>query len=441
MAHERGVSVERQLKVGWRAGVIVVRTRVVVRRFCAAAVVVLAAVVGGMASPAWAVSYPSWDDVQKAKQNEASKASEIARIEGLIAESERKVAETQAIAEKRGREYQVAQDAFDAADYKANQLQAQADQSEAEAEAANARAGMLAAQLYRAGGGAELSANLFMESDGGADELLARLGQASKLTQINEGVYAQALAAQNTAQSLTDQAAVARDEREKLRVEAERLMQEAIAANQAAEQVLAEQQDLNIVLEQQLAALRDVTAQTTAAYQAGVEARRKAAEEAERAAAAARASAAQRVSARDKGQLSSQGWTKPAYGRITDNFGPRPGRPAGANPVHGGTDLGASCGSNIYAATGGTVRYAGPNGTYGNWVLIQHGDGVSTGYAHIRDGGTFVRVGDHVDAGQAIAAVGSTGASTGCHLHFEVRLDGSQTDPVQFMAARGAPLG
>ncbi|WP_210479887.1 peptidoglycan DD-metalloendopeptidase family protein [Naasia sp. SYSU D00948] len=418
------------------------------RRFGAAVVVVLAAVVGGVASPAWAVDYPTWQDVEAAKKNESAKAAEIARIEGLIAESQRKVAETQAVAEQRGAEYQAAQNAFDAADYKANQLQAEADQSAAEAETANARAGMLAAQLYRSGGGAELSANLFLESDGGADELLARLGQASKLTQINEGVYAAALAAQNTAQSLTDQAEVARDEREKLRVEAERLMQEAIAANEAAQQVLAEQEDLNIVLEQQLAALRDVTAQTTAAYQAGVEARRKAAEEAARAEAARRAAAAASSgggggasSSRDRGQLSSQGWAKPAAGRITDHYGPRPGRPAGANPIHGGTDIGASCGSNIYAATGGTVQYAGPLGTYGNWVLIRHGDGVSTGYAHIQNGGTYVRVGDQVSAGQVIAAVGSTGASTGCHLHYEVRVDGSQIDPVPFMSARGAPLG
>ncbi|MDQ4135128.1 MAG: cell wall-binding protein, partial [Pseudomonadota bacterium] len=281
------------------------RARAFARRFSAAAIVVLAAVVGGVASPAWAVDYPSWQDVENAKKNEATKAAEISRIQGLIAEAERKVAETQAIAEQRGAEYQVAQNAFDAADYKANQLQAQADQSEAEAEAANARAGMLAAQLYRSGAGAELSANLFLEADGEADELLARLGQASKLAQINDGVYASALAAQNTAQSLSDQASVAREEREKLRVEAERLMQEAIAANEAAAQVLAEQQDLNIVLEQQLAALQDVTAKTTAAYQAGVEARRKAAEEAARAEAARRAAASAGSSggSRDKGQL------------------------------------------------------------------------------------------------------------------------------------------
>ncbi|WP_307807037.1 peptidoglycan DD-metalloendopeptidase family protein [Naasia sp. SYSU D00057] len=409
------------------------------RRFVAAVAVLVAAVVLGIASPAWAVEYPSWSDVLAARENEQAKQAEIARIQGLIAAAQARVEQTQAIAEERGAEYQVAQNAFDAADFRANNLQTQAEQSKADAEAANARAGLLAAQLYRSGGSAELTAGMFLEDGGGADELLARLGSASKLAQINDGVYANALAAQNTAQSLTDQAAVARDEREKLRVEAEQKLQEAIAASEAAQQELADQQELNIVLEQQLAALQDVTAKTTAEYEAGVEAKRKAAEAA---AAAARAAAAANAGGpRDGGQLSSQGWAKPAYGWISGTYGYRPGQPAGANLIHRGTDIAASCGSNIYAATSGTVKYAGPLGTYGNWVEISHGDGVTTGYAHIRDGATYVRSGQRVDAGEVIAAVGSTGASTGCHLHFEVRINGSAIDAQPFMRDRGAALG
>lgn len=413
-----------------------------VRRRLLAALLAILAIVSLTSSPAWAVDYPSWDDVQNAKKNEKAKTAEISRIEGLIADSERKVAETQALAEQRGAEYQVAQDAFDAADFKARTIQDQADESKAAAKEANARAGLLAAQLYRSGGGAELSANLFLEGGGGADELLARLGSASKLAQINDGVYSAALAAKNTAQSLSDQAGVARKEREKLRVEAEKKMAEAVAATQAAEAQLAEQQDKNAVLEQQLAALKDVTATTTEQYEAGVEERRRQAAAAVAAAAAAAAEAAGGSSTSgDSGELSSQGWTVPAYGYITDNYGYRPGQPAGANSFHRGTDLGSGCGSSIYAATGGTVIYAGWNGTYGNFVLIDHGDGISTGYAHIRPGGIFVSVGDHVDAGENIASVGTTGASTGCHLHFEVRTGGSAIDAVPFMRARGAALG
>ncbi len=84
---------------------------------------------------------------------------------------------------------------------------------------------------------------------------------------------------------------------------------------------------------------------------------------------------------------------------------------------------------------------AGPNGSYGNFVLIDHGGGVETAYGHIRDGGIGVTVGEHVVAGQPIAQVGSTGASTGCHLHLEVRVNGVQIDPYPFLAARGVIVG
>jgi murein DD-endopeptidase MepM/ murein hydrolase activator NlpD len=87
------------------------------------------------------------------------------------------------------------------------------------------------------------------------------------------------------------------------------------------------------------------------------------------------------------------------------------------------------------------VVQAERDGTYGNWVLIEHGDGIQTGYAHIVNGGTEVAVGQNVEAGQEIARVGATGAATGCHLHFEVRISGKAVDPVPFMAKRGIPLG
>ena len=95
----------------------------------------------------------------------------------------------------------------------------------------------------------------------------------------------------------------------------------------------------------------------------------------------------------------------------------------------------------MYAATTGIVAEAGPNGSLGNWILIDHGSGVATGYGHLTSGGVFVSPGETVTAGQLIGAVGSTGASTGCHLHFEVHLDGTAIDAVSFMAARGVSLG
>ncbi|WP_120339161.1 M23 family metallopeptidase [Cryobacterium soli] len=141
-------------------------------------------------------------------------------------------------------------------------------------------------------------------------------------------------------------------------------------------------------------------------------------------------------------RLSGQGWATPAVGIVNDGFGPRPNLPLpGVEPFHSGTDLAAACGTPVYAASTGVVAQTGQLGTYGNWILIDHGDGVATGYAHIRDGETWVSLGETVTAGQVIAGVGSTGASTGCHLHIEVRVDGTPIDPQPFFAARGITLG
>jgi murein DD-endopeptidase MepM/ murein hydrolase activator NlpD len=141
------------------------------------------------------------------------------------------------------------------------------------------------------------------------------------------------------------------------------------------------------------------------------------------------------------GEISATGWARPAAGRITSGFGYRVHPKYGTWRLHTGTDIGAACNNNIYAAHSGTVVYAGWYGTYGNWVLIDNGDGISTGYAHIVNGGIKVQVGQEVGVGQPIAKVGTTGASTGCHLHYEVRINGVATDSVPFMRNQGITIG
>ena len=134
-------------------------------------------------------------------------------------------------------------------------------------------------------------------------------------------------------------------------------------------------------------------------------------------------------------------WTAPGAGPITDAFGPRPERPGGAGPFHYAIDIGTGCNAWIVAASAGTVSAAGPFSGLGNRVVIDHGQGLTTTYAHIADGGIAVAVGQVVAAGEAIALSGSTGISTGCHLHFEVAIDGVRTDPIPFLAARGVAVG
>jgi murein DD-endopeptidase MepM/ murein hydrolase activator NlpD len=100
----------------------------------------------------------------------------------------------------------------------------------------------------------------------------------------------------------------------------------------------------------------------------------------------------------------------------------------GSVGFHPGLDFGAEARTQIHAAGGGMVVVAGDCGGYGNCVVIDHGGSLATLYGHQSD--VLVRVGDSVTAGQVIGLVGSTGISTGPHLHFEVRLHGAPIDPV-----------
>lgn len=118
------------------------------------------------------------------------------------------------------------------------------------------------------------------------------------------------------------------------------------------------------------------------------------------------------------------------FTEITSWFGNRPYPGAGGSTNHGGLDIGASMGSNVYAALGGTITSSGWNGGYGNAITIDHGNGLSTLYGHMSQ--LIASVGQMVAPGQVIGLVGSTGNSTGPHLHFETRMNGERMDPASF---------
>ena len=130
--------------------------------------------------------------------------------------------------------------------------------------------------------------------------------------------------------------------------------------------------------------------------------------------------------------LSNLQWPVPSCTLITSRFGYRVAPTTGASTHHGGLDIGAGMGASIVAAGAGDVIYAGANGGYGNCVMIDHGNGVVTVYAHMSSIG--VSYGQYVTAGQYVGAVGSTGVSTGPHCHFEIRINGAQTDPAAYFS-------
>lgn len=121
----------------------------------------------------------------------------------------------------------------------------------------------------------------------------------------------------------------------------------------------------------------------------------------------------------------------PAKGWLTSRFGPRISPFTGRRQNHSGIDIAAASGTSVYAPARGRVTFAGRKGPLGNSLVIDHGFGVKTIYGHNKE--LHVSVGDTVERGQEVAAIGSTGRSTGPHLHYVVEVDGKNRDPLDYI--------
>lgn len=146
--------------------------------------------------------------------------------------------------------------------------------------------------------------------------------------------------------------------------------------------------------------------------------------------------ATQRRGSAVRSDLNATGFAWPVQrGQVTSGFGPR------AGSHHDGVDIAAPRGLPIVAAAGGKVLYAGRLRGYGNVVIVDHGGGYASVYAH--NARNLVRAGAHVEHGEAIATVGQSGQATGPHLHFEIRKDNVARDPLRYLptvAVRSARL-
>jgi murein DD-endopeptidase MepM/ murein hydrolase activator NlpD len=118
-------------------------------------------------------------------------------------------------------------------------------------------------------------------------------------------------------------------------------------------------------------------------------------------------------------------------GYISSYFGERMDPFNGEQAMHKGVDFATDAGADVLAVASGIVTWSGPREGYGNMIEINHGNGYVTRYGHNAE--TLVSVGDTVQRGQAVAVVGSTGRSTGPHVHFEVLRDGTQIDPMVYV--------
>lgn len=294
-------------------------------------------ILGAPSDAAWAKDYPSWSDVQKARNSESAKKAQIAKLQALLKQLEATVAETQQEAEAKGQIYYEAQLAYDEAAYKAQQLQDQADEAQLIADESIRKAGQIVAKTQRVGG-QNISVQLFFGGDSGVD-LLSQLGMATKVSQQASGIFTKAKRDQNTAQSLTDQANVAKEALQALAEAAEAAMVEAQKAADAAAAALEEQQAHQATLQAQLATLITNRKVAESEYKKGVE-------------------AAWGAGSGQAGPISASGWTRPSIGYASPNsFGPRVPPTQGASSWHMGVDIGSPCGAGIYAAhAGSTLR-------------------------------------------------------------------------------------
>ena len=379
---------------------------------------VAAALLLGLVAPGIAGGQPSPDP--KTRRDELSNA-----IEGVSAEETAALNELQGITAHRqdleakvaALDQQIAEASqrVDAAEAEIAAIQAQVetvqrdiDRISAEIEASKGKFNASALALYKGGGNGATNFTL-LSTSGGAHEVIA----GSKYLGENTRRFERELQRQGSLKVQLD------DAQSDLRKEQ--------AKAEDAQRVAAEERDHVTQLRTQADGERDqVTAAEQQEQQAieGIRAR-KADFEAEYDAVQAQISAS--VS-RGNPTPGNHRFSWPVNGPITSPFGYRNDPVLGGNRLHAGVDIAASQGTPIKAAGDGVVKMAGVNGGYGNWTLIDHGGGLATGYGH--QSRIAVSIGQHVSTGEVIGYVGSTGASTGPHLHWEVRVNGNPVDPM-----------
>lgn len=213
--------------------------------------------------------YPTWQDVQDAKRNQAATASEVARIEGILTELEAQAAELGKIAQIKSEDYAEARDALTAATQKVDRLGDRADAAQERADESAARAARLIAQLARTGGG-DVTLGLLMGSADDTDQLLSRLSSMNRLTESSADILARAEFDRNQARSLAADAKAAERVRKALAKDAEDALAVAQAASDAANAQVAEQQANADRLYAQLASLKNTTAAVERDYQEGL---------------------------------------------------------------------------------------------------------------------------------------------------------------------------
>ena len=282
----------------------------------------------------------------------------------------------------------------------------------------------------------------FIFDSSSVTELLSRIGDVNDIMHYDKALEEEYMAAREDVESIKKSYEEVRHEQELLQKELDTKQAELDAQVEAAYTMIADIETLSDDAQAEYDAIAEEEAKAEETLQEAI--RKRAAEEAAKNAANnANSGGNSGGSGGNSGgggssgggsatSLSNLQWPVPSCTLISSRFGYRVAPTTGASTYHGGLDIGAGMGASIVAAGAGDVIYAGANGGYGNCVMIDHGNGVVTVYAHMSSIG--VSYGQYVTAGQYVGAVGSTGVSTGPHCHFEIRINGAQTDPAAYFS-------
>ena len=307
------------------------------------------------------------------------------------------------------------------------QAQAELDESTAAIERTRTDIGRMAGEVYRSGvASPQLSIALGAQSP---DDFATRYTLADTVLRARIGTLTslgERQAVQANAQARVDA----------VEVEVTDLKQQAAEAVVAAEQARAEAAARRTELDTALRAQRDAAAQIQArkaeeeSKLAAFEAEQKALEAELRRIAEAEARRARQAGRTPRPPAGNGSLARPVDGYITSGFGYRIHPIYGTRRLHAGTDFGSPCGTPIRAAAAGSVVSSGWAGGYGNRIIVSHGGGMATTYNHMS---RYAARSGSVARGEVIGYVGTTGSSTGCHLHFEVRINGTPVNPMGYL--------
>lgn len=403
----------------------------------------LAAVVFAASLPAYAVSQSEIDELQKkldALEQQAQEQQDI--INDLTSQKARFITRKLALDNKIEINRQMIEligEQIEIYDEIIGEKQAELDKA---LEKETAQTELLRSRIRAMEENSSYSYASFIFDSSSVTELLSRIGDVNDIMHYDKALEEEYMAAREDVESIKKSYEEARHEQELLQKELDTKQAELDAQVEAAYTMIADIETLSDDAQAEYDAIAEEEAKAEETLQEAI--RKRAAEEAAKNAANnANSGGNSGGSGGNSGgggssgggsatSLSNLQWPVPSCTLITSRFGYRVAPTTGASTYHGGLDIGAGMGASIVAAGAGDVIYAGANGGYGNCVMIDHGNGVVTVYAHMSSIG--VSYGQYVTAGQYVGAVGSTGVSTGPHCHFEIRINGVQTDPAAYFS-------